>query len=244
MRTRRSSVLIGIVIFGVLAAKTVHAIPISGMGDWETTLYGRDLDGDPTTAEAYYDSVSNITWLADANYAVTSGYSVDGLLTWSEAMSWVQGLDINGYGGWRLPTITTHYDYLCYDEDYCEDIFYADGGDLNLLSNLRLGNVQGSSELVNTGPFTNVVYLGGNYWTETEHWYSNLAWTAHFLDQYGSGSSALKETDMHYAWVMQAGDIGAPVAISSVPLPGAIWLFGGGLVALLGLRRSRVAVAV
>lgn len=32
-----------------------------------------------------YDSVQNITWLADANYAKTSGYDDDGRMTWGEA---------------------------------------------------------------------------------------------------------------------------------------------------------------
>lgn len=51
---------------------TMHAISISGQGTWETTLQGRDLDGNLNTFKAYYDTVLNITWLADATSRVWS----------------------------------------------------------------------------------------------------------------------------------------------------------------------------
>ena len=34
---------------------------------------------------AVYDTDLNITWLADADYAKTSGYDADGLLSWPDA---------------------------------------------------------------------------------------------------------------------------------------------------------------
>ena len=49
-----------------------HAVGVSGQGTWETTLQGRDLDGNAATFEAYYDTVLDITWLADANAAGTT----------------------------------------------------------------------------------------------------------------------------------------------------------------------------
>lgn len=50
----------------VLIAAPVLAGPIPGQGTWESTLQARDLTGD-NVADAFYDSVLNITWLADAN---------------------------------------------------------------------------------------------------------------------------------------------------------------------------------
>lgn len=58
-----------------------------------------------------YDDVLNITWLADANYAKTSGYDADGLMTWNQAMTWADNLSyydsVRGvtYDDWRLPKI-------------------------------------------------------------------------------------------------------------------------------------------
>ncbi len=57
------------------------------------------------------DNVSRLIWLKDANYARTEGYDSDGLMTWYDAMDWVDyvnGMEEgNGYAGhndWRLPT--------------------------------------------------------------------------------------------------------------------------------------------
>ena len=52
-----------------------------------------------------YDDVLNITWLQDANYAKTSGYDADGLMTWGDANAWAASLVYSGFGDWRLPFI-------------------------------------------------------------------------------------------------------------------------------------------
>jgi len=58
-----------------------------------------------------YDDVLNITWLADANYAQTSGYDSDGRMTWEEANIWVNNLTYHDsvrnvtYSDWRLPFV-------------------------------------------------------------------------------------------------------------------------------------------
>ena len=49
------------------ASTLVHAAAISGQGTWETTLQGRDLYGNLSTFEAYYDTVLNATWLDAVN---------------------------------------------------------------------------------------------------------------------------------------------------------------------------------
>jgi len=50
-----------------------------------------------------YDDVLKITWLQNANYALTSGYDSDGKMTWGEAMNWADQLNYGGYTDWRLP---------------------------------------------------------------------------------------------------------------------------------------------
>jgi len=69
-----------------------------------------------------YDTTQNLTWLADMNYALTSGYAaahgvppyptVDtnavyttGGMGWSAAQRWAAGLVYGGYDDWRLPTL-------------------------------------------------------------------------------------------------------------------------------------------
>jgi hypothetical protein len=56
----------------IINTMTSSAAGISGQGTWETTLLPRDLDGNPATLEAYYDTDLNVTWLADANSAGTA----------------------------------------------------------------------------------------------------------------------------------------------------------------------------
>lgn len=51
-----------------------------------------------------YDDVLDITWLQDANYAKTSGYDSDGMMSWSQAMQWEEQLSYGGFDDWRLPT--------------------------------------------------------------------------------------------------------------------------------------------
>lgn len=73
-------------------------------GGAQAALQGRDVDGVAANGyEAFYDTVLNITWLADANYAKTSGFDSDGAMTWDKAMSWVGSLSFQGITGWRLP---------------------------------------------------------------------------------------------------------------------------------------------
>lgn len=67
--------------------------------------------------QAYYDTVLDITWLADANLADSNGFGVAGILTngempWSTANDWIaamnaaHGTGYLGFDDWRLPTLS------------------------------------------------------------------------------------------------------------------------------------------
>lgn len=94
-----------LIVSAVLASVGAHA-----------ALQGRDLNGSPGSFEAYYDTDLNITWLADANYAQTSGYDADGWMSWPDANAWAASLaftdGVNTYDNWRLPT-TLRPDNTC-----------------------------------------------------------------------------------------------------------------------------------
>ena len=64
-------------------------------------LIGR-LEATPGVGDyqAYYDDVADLTWLADANYAQTSRYDVDGGMTWYQANTWAADLNVGGVDGW------------------------------------------------------------------------------------------------------------------------------------------------
>lgn len=111
------SIRITLITISLIAASMVS-------GAAHAVLQGRDLNGSVDSFEAYYDTDLNITWLADANYARTSGHTrlafdpyrhvqytelTYGRMYWDEAKSWVAGLSftdgINVYDNWRLPTV-------------------------------------------------------------------------------------------------------------------------------------------
>ena len=209
-----------------------------------------------------YDDVLNVTWLQDANYVNTTGYddelrgyNTDGRLYWHEAVAWAENLvfydsvrDVN-WDDWRLPrTLPVNGNYYTYDRSYdgSTDNGYnisATGSAYpgstasemaymfyNNLGNVGYFGVNGYNPmpnygLSNTGPF---IYIEDTYpyWSGTEYIPDSAeAWQFHF----GYG----------FQWERNKGGglmVGA-VRAGDVPIPGAVWLLGSGLIALVGLRR-------
>jgi hypothetical protein len=88
--------------------------------------------------------------------------------------------------------------------------------------------------LTNTGPFSNL--QSTDYWSATEYAPStNLAWI--FNMHYGIQYDYFK-TYNSYAWAVQSGDV------SAVPVPAALWLFGSGLLGLVGFGRRRASIGL
>jgi len=211
-----------------------------------SALIGRDLDGNLTTAEAYYDDITNLTWLADANYAQTSGYDADGRMTWYEANNWASTLEINGVTGWRLPTMVdtgvpgcNTYSYSGTDCGYNVDTTFSEMGNLfyTVLGNSAMYDayqtINSSYGLTNTGNFINF---------KSNHYWSDLAYLSGSLDrwtfEFGSGRQGPNYFgNSNYALAVQTGDIGASI----VPVPAATWLFGSGLIGLFGFAKRKKA---
>jgi len=223
-----------------------HAVAVSGQGTWETTLQGRDLDGNAATYEAYYDTILNITWLADANYAMTSGFDSDGIMHWSQANSWVSGLEIGGLTGWRLPTAVDigndgcNFSYNGTDCGYNTD---PTTGEMTHLFHNTLGNIgqretdgtpvdPGLYGLLNTGPFAN--FIVDQYWSGTSYVASPARrWEFDFF--WGGKGYSYESATSHYALIVHSGDV------SAVPVPAALWLFSSGLLGLIGMARRKKA---
>ncbi len=91
-----------------------------------------------------YDSALNVTWMKDANYAKTSGYDADGLMTWSQSMTWAANLgyydSVRGvtYTDWRLP----------------------DGKPLNGVSHITAYSYNGSTDIGTNISAPGTVYAG------------------------------------------------------------------------------------
>ncbi len=160
-----------------------------------------------------YNDVKDITWTANAN--------INGLMTWAEAVSWADNLVLGGYSDWRLPTTIPATFWHNQTGSELGELFYNE-----------LGGVAGSSitttHNANYNLFTNVQSY--NYWSGTEYSPgSGGAWG--FDTNGGLQYGLLSKSNQLYAWAVRPGDV------SAVPLPAAFWLFGSGLMGLLGLRR-------
>ena len=260
-------------VFTFTSITTAQAVPVSGQGTWETTLEGR-LETAPGSGVflAYYDTVLDITWLADANAGAGSevfddgGDPTDGRMTWDNARAWAADLTIGGVSGWRLPTVspidgntfdTTHSNNATTDWGSAPtttdgtDGGWRDAGntpvsELGHMYYVTLGNLgictpddadpsscvtQPGSGPSNTGPFSGVP---GSYWSGKEFNFG-LAW--HFGFPTGTQTVDGKNDDDDLAWAVRSGDVPA-----FVPVPAAVWLFGSGLIGLIGIaRRKRAA---
>lgn len=202
-----------------------------------------------------YDSVQNITWLADANYANTSGAYTPGKMSWQNAVAWVDGLtyadSVRGttYDDWRLPTFQDlgaagcDYGYSGTDCGFnvaltsseLAHLFYGDFGNKGFADSRGLpqpgyGLVDDPATADDESLFSNLQSF--SYWLGTSYsGDSNKAWylsTATGMQNYiGKGSQ-------FYVLAVRDGDVAA------VPLPGAVWLFSSAFVGFLYSKRRSV----
>ena len=234
----------------LLSMPVAQAAAVPGQGTWETTLQGRDLDGNALNGfEAYYDTALNITWLADANLAKTSGYSARGFFSWADASEWVAQLDVGGVTGWRLPTMVDTGVGGCgvianggsdcgYNADTSTSelahMFYVTLG--NKAQKSPTGATQSGSGLSNSGPFVNLRSGSFSYWVD-----AGVPSSSGYAWFFGTGSGIQNMTNKRntlLAWAVHAGDVAALSDVSSpVPEPETLALVLAGVGATLLMRR-------
>lgn len=250
-RVARAGMLHAAALTVVTAALTSTVLPemaqaagVPGQGTWETTLQGRDLDGDASNGfEAYYDTVLDITWLADASAG-------GGLMDWRGAKSWVESLDVHGIKGWRLPAVKP-----VNGSSFNNDLSYGGSTDrgfnitstqseLAHLFHVTLGNKSSYDAfmnyhpdrgLTNPGPFSNIRSAGyDTYWAGLQclpGGFVDCAWMFNFKRGGQDFYSMYTGFDVAaYAWAVRPGDV-----VTQVPEPQAYAL------ALVGLATAVVA---
>jgi len=172
-----------------------------------------------TDWQAFYDDQLDISWTAIAN--------INGSDTWGNQDAWVAGLDIDGVTGWRLPSMDVNGDNTavtcgsdqaaCKDNEYGHLYFYGAG-------TVFESGITASSP----GPFTNLT--GTWYWAGT----SALGFQRD-LFRFNVGVNGGDSGGSWAAWAVHSGNVGA------VPVPAAVWLFGSGLLGLVGMARRKKA---
>jgi hypothetical protein len=211
-----------------------------------------------------YSSVSNVTWTGDANLLgsleasnanlvstiistigsiadtpntydtpvysgshtlSTDDFGANGLVSWFGAKAFTSYLNTIIYAGsnqWALPSAGANP----------QTGYNQAGGQFGQLFYNELGGTVGGT-IPNTANFTNEQVNG--YWLGTEYApVPAYAWEFSTFSGYqGYYDKGFLGSTQFLAWVVSPGQV------SAVPVPGAIWLFGSGLVGLLGLKKPR-----
>lgn len=235
----------------LIASSLFAASLISGAA--HAALEGRDLNGSMGSFEAYYDTVLDITWLADANNAKTSGYDADGYMNFADASSWAANLSftdgVNVYDNWRLPTVNpvngSYFDFS-FSTNGSTDLGYnitSPNSELAYMFYVNLGNPatvftqcndQGNDAtcLHNVGPFDNLQpYV---YWIDADSQYPVTSYEMVFRTHNGY-QSAETNIKVYNAWAVSPGDVAAVPEADTW----AMLLAGLGLVKVAARRRLK-----
>lgn len=198
-----------------------------------------------------YDTVNDITWLADMNYAFTSGYAsagqapngdngtnalwTDGRMGWAAAWQWADTLVYSGYSDWRLPTLNGA-DASCsnsFDPGNGFPIQHyggnCTGGELSHLFVADLGHGATAEQRANLLLFKNV--QDDFYWSGSSY-LPNPASKWVFVAYSGNQLSISVDGAPVHAIAVRSGDV-----VSSIPEPNALLLAFSLLVVSTCVRR-------
>jgi hypothetical protein len=209
---RQSLAVVTLCIAGLVCSS--HAL--AKQGTWDTTLQARDLNGDGV-ADAYYDTLQNITWLDNFDDGTMSDRAQE-LLT-SPLGPRLEKSYFWGINDWIAPTGVSA------------------NSQLQVLWRQTLGN---TDTLASTGPFKNITKIWDAVWTADLMRVTTIA--TPFTDPVGlpdpngkeqvSGIFSFRDAQLapfYYGRAygitpIHAGDIGVPMgSVAEVPEPG-VWL--------------------
>jgi hypothetical protein len=246
------------------------ALALAAAALWGSTaasaaLVARNLDGDATTAEAYYDTTLGITWLRDAGRLHTS-YGLPQLMDYGTVTSTLASFNADpalnfGHTAWRLPAapgVHTIGGAGCQfgtngNTDCGENVNTASSELASMfhdtLGNLSWRDTTGAARpgaqgidwgLADSGDFIDLDAVG--FWSGTTSYrlIFGMPQTGQVVFEMRTGTQAVTApTGLKAAWLVHDGDIGSAVApLQAVPLQGSLALAALGLALM---RRKRAA---
>ena len=206
--------LLGVVGMANASLTTIGTAQFGGTGTAYNLIWDNDNNGNSVVWLDYSKAATN--WTAQDAWAANLN---DSTLTIN-----LQGYNVTwDESAWRLPSAgenplggygqtTPEMGHLLYTE-----FGYVDG------------SPSITSEALNATNFDNLV---SNYYWSTEY-SANNAWV--FGMNSGLHNVDPKSSASHFAIALRSGQV------SAVPVPGAIWLFGSGLIGLVGFARRKKA---
>lgn len=230
----------------------------------QAALVARSLDGDTSTAEAYFDTTLGITWLRDTDTLATA-YGLATTMSYGAATAALAAFNGNaalnfGHSGWRLPGadgVHTLGGAGCQTGSNgstdCGENVDTTSSELasmfhDTLGNLSWRDTSGAARagaagtdwgLVHSGDFIDLDQI--SYWSSTSSYrlIFGVPQTGQVVFDMRNGTQAINATSsLRAAWLVHDGDIGSAVVSASVPVPGSLGLAALGLAAL-GLRSRR-----
>ena len=198
-----------------------------------------------------YDTVLDITWAQPENSSDR---------TWTDARAYVAGLTLGGVSGWRLPyasvaagpsgSVNPPVDCNSASEADCQDnemgymFYYNLGGQAGFDIYELDSGVAFPPTVPNPNPnlalFSDITpdtFTHYGYWSDTRGpiGFPQTAWAFEFGGTFAGGNSNELITLNRWTWAVHDGNV------SAVPVPAAVWLFGSGLLGLVGMARRKKA---
>ena len=172
-----------------------------------------------TDYQAYYDTESDLTW-----------YLTGGFGSRSYVNTWANNLVVEGIDNWSLPTgdVACGFDDPCLDTQY-GSLFTALGG--------TVGTPLADQHNDFYGKFTTWWTLNGGLGTGgyyTNSWHYHYPGTYAVMYNFNEPSQGFTAPGNNMVGLaVYQGDV------SPVPLPATIWLFGSGILGLIGVARRK-----
>ncbi|MGD9160866.1 MAG: hypothetical protein PVG39_20775 [Desulfobacteraceae bacterium] len=209
---------------------------------------GYDADGENgIESDEYFnliwDADDAIVWF-DYTHASIDWMNADYQMAWAADL--IEDLEIQIYDGysvtwtddaWHLPDTEGEgwvpqggYEQTLVRSDLSQ-LFYEELGNIAIIYQGTWGNPDVG--LANTGPFENLLeatYLESTYEENPPDGWSDWIWAFSMATGY--------EDSIGY-WDGGHGIAVRDAEVSAVPVPGAVWLLGSGLLGLIGIRRQR-----
>lgn len=178
-----------------------------------------------------YDTLRDITWSQP-----------DIKRTWNDANAWATGLMLGGVSGWRLPYIDVNAGAGPFGSpvDCTATPGACHNNELGYMFYQNLSGTLGMSILTSGDPDLALfpTLQPSYYWSGTG-FNSSIAWNFNFGSfdvndpNQPQMDGGLKNAALHYTWFVHDGNV------SPVPVPAAVWLFGSGLLGLIGIARRK-----